>query len=124
VTARSHHTKGERGYVRVAEQYRQGTLQFVEPLDQLILAGLPKQGATLAGVIPLGETVQGVIERLDTDGLDGPMVYGRLRSLFAAGLCVHIRLPRSGVDGWQLTPEGEKFVQAWQNGQAEKEKEE
>lgn len=99
-------------YVSVAERYQQGTLKFVEPLDFILLDALPKQGATVAGVIPLGMMVGDLAANVLAGAVDAGMVAGRMKSMQTAGLVVPVVMPKNDAYGWQVTPEGEKALAA------------
>jgi hypothetical protein len=110
-------------YTKVKEQVTEGIYEMVEPLDYLILDALPKQGMTLGGVTPLGETARN-LQATKFSVLEVSAIAGRLHALGAAGLAVPIKMAAAkGSKGWQVTPQGRKYVEAWKATRKENETE-
>lgn len=117
-------TKRKGEYTRIADRDEEGQVaMLVDPLDYLILAELPVEGASLGGVIPLGETVRN-LSTAKFDGLVDPgMLSGRFMSLSSLGYVKRIKLPRSDLAGWQITERGQKVLANWKKTQTNHEEE-
>jgi hypothetical protein len=107
-------------YKPVAEQAREGIYELVDPLDYLLLDALPKQGTTMGGVVPLGESVRN-LQATKFGMLDTGQISGRLVAMRAAGYCLPVRTASVKNDSgkaWQITPFGEKVLAEWKKNQS------
>jgi len=104
-------------YEGLEERAKRGEYQLVAPLDFKILGFLHEEGATFAGLYPIGDTVRALSKRFTgvKGGLDTKIITTRLRILHIQGIVQQVTSVGSGAHTtlWQRTALGSELLRNW-----------
>jgi|SRR5215831_15118629 len=88
-----------------------GVYDPVLPLDRMILELLPEQGALISGIYPDAMSAYDIVKKIP--GSDTELISTRTRVMGHFGLVISMKIPKSPIQGYQVTAAGKKFLRSF-----------